>query len=129
MSTSLIFGLTLGAFSWAIVPLVSGEFEPFDSEIGFYTGQVMLAAAAFYLGFSRGMKQLLVYIVGVYIGCIVYAYAFGSSDTRAWILVGLITTWGLCIFPLLSGIFGKLVSNGKKKYSKRMQSDAAKLRR
>ena len=122
---SLIFGLALGASSWAIVSLVSDQFEPFDSEIGFYSGQIMLAAAAFYLGLSRGLKQVLVYIVGVYIGCVVYAYVFGSSETRAWILLGLIMTWGLCVIPLLSGIFGKLVSIGKKKFNKRLQGDAA----
>lgn len=119
-STSLVVGLILGAVSWAIVPIMSGRFEPFDSEIGFYTGQIMLATAAFYLGFTHGMKQVLVYIVGVYIGSIIYAYVFGSSDARALIIFGLIVTWGLCIFPLLSGIIGKLVRIGKIKYNKHL---------
>ena len=118
-------GFVLGAVSWAIVPLLFGEFEPFDSEAGFYAGQIMLSVAAFYLGYSRGMKQVLTFIVGVYIGCNTYAYVFGSSETRAWVLLGLITTWALCIFPLLCGIVGKLVRIGKVKYNKRRQGDEA----
>ena len=125
MISTLIGGFVLGAASWAIVPLYFGEFEPFDSEAGFYSGQIMLSVAAFYLGFSRGMKQVLTFIVGVYIGCNTYAYVFGSSETRAWVLLGLITTWALCIFPLLSGVVGKLVRIGKVKYNKRHQDEEA----
>ena len=90
--------------------------------IGVYIGCITYA---FYLGYSRGMKQVLTFIIGVYIGCITYAYVFGSSEIRAWVLLGLITTWALCIFPLLSGIVGKLVRIGKVKYNKRHQGDEA----
>ena len=48
---SIISGFALGAASWAVVPLVSDRFEPFDSELGFYIGQSILSLVALYIWF------------------------------------------------------------------------------
>ena len=115
---SLISGLVLGAASWAIVPLVSDVFEPMDNELAFFLGQSVLSVVSFYFGYSYGLKQVFIYIFGVYVSCNVYSYVFGSSEARAWAYLGLITLFlFLCLIPLDYGILGKLVSIGKKKYN------------
>jgi hypothetical protein len=114
---SLVSGVALGALSWAIVPLVSNKFEPFDTEIGFYLGQAILSATAFYVGFSQGLKPVFVLIVGIYVGGNLYAYTFGSGEARAYALLGLITHWALCVYPLLAGVLGKLAKFGVTKYN------------
>jgi hypothetical protein len=108
---SLVFvvGLLLGAVSWGSVSLVSGKFEPYDSTIGLYIGQAILMAAAFGVGFRNGVVVLLVFIVGAHLGMNAYAYVFGSPDTRAWFAMGLLISILLVIFPMLSGLLGKLV--------------------
>ncbi len=114
-STSLLNGLVLGAASWAIVPLVSDRFEPFDSELGLYLGQSVLSVASFYFGYSNGLKYVILFLIGVYVSSNVYPYLLGSSEQRAWAVLGLITTVALCIIPLVFGALGKLVSIGKRK--------------
>ena len=120
---SLICGLVLGAASWAIVPLVSDRFEPFDSELAFYLGQSVLSVASFYFGYSNGLRYVFIFIIGVYVSCNVYPYLFGSSEQRAWALLGLITTITLCIIPLAFGILGKLASIGKIKYNNLLKKE------
>ena len=120
-----ISGFVLGAVSWAIVPLVSDSFEPFDSELGLYFGQSVLSVASFYFGYSSGLKYAFIFILGVYVSSNVYPYLFGSSEQRAWVLLGLITTITLCVIPLVFGILGKLVNIGIIKYSNWLKKDAA----
>ena len=115
--TSLISGLVLGAASWAIVPLVSDVFEPFDNELAFFLGQSVLSVASFYFGYSSGLKYVYIFILGVYVSSNVYPYLFGSSEQRAWALLLLITSITLCVIPLAFGILGKLVSIGNIKYN------------
>ncbi|WP_126456946.1 hypothetical protein [Sulfuriflexus mobilis] len=123
---SLISGFVLGAAGWAIVPLVSDRFEPFDSDLGFYMGQSMLSAFAFYFGFKHGLKQVFIFILGAYISANVYPYVFGSSESRAWAYLALITTLALCILPMLSGILGKLMRAGTIKYKHWLKNTATK---
>jgi hypothetical protein len=105
---SLLTGLILGAASWVIVPFVSNSFEPFDSEPAFYIGQSFLSLAAFLIGFIYGMKPLFVFILGVYLSNNIYPFIFGTSESRAWAGLGLITVLFLCIYPLFAGILGKI---------------------
>ena len=105
---SLLTGLTLGTSSWAIAPFVSNSFEPFDSEPAFYIGQSFLCLAAFMIGSIYGMKPLFVFILGVYLSNNIYPFIFGTSDSRAWSGLGLITVLFLCIYPLFAGILGKI---------------------
>lgn len=123
---SLITGLALGAASWAIVPLVSDKFEPFDSESGFYIGQSVLSLASFIFGYLYGLKYVFIFITGSYISFNAYPFIFGSSESRAWASLGLVTTLVLCFYPLIFGIFGKLISIGKLKYNNWLKKDAAK---
>ncbi len=125
---SLISGLVLGAASWAIVPLVSDVFEPMDNELAFFLGQSVLSVVSFYFGYSYGLKHVFIYILGIYVSCNVYSYIFGSSESRVWAYLGLITFFlFLCIIPLAFGFFGKLVSFGKIIYNNWLKKkDAAK---
>ena len=123
---SLTTGIVLGAASWAVVPLVSDKFEPFDSELGFYIGQCILSVMALYLGFTGGLKHVFIFVMGVYISSNIYPYLFGSSESRAWVILGLITALALCLFPLVFGVLGKLVRIGKIKYNNWLKQDAAK---
>lgn len=96
----LVLGFMLGCAAWAVVPLVSNKFEPFDSGIGMLIGQLVLSAVAGYLGFSRGVKAVLVFAVGLYVGFNVYSYTFGSTDARAMFVLVLLANIFLCVYPL-----------------------------
>ena len=119
---ALIVGIIFGALSWAIVPLVSNKFEPFDSEAGFYIGQSVLSIIAIYLGYKHSLKHVLIYILGIYVSSNAYPYIFGSSESRVWAGLGLITTLALCIYPLISGIVGKIIKIVYIKYNKSLKS-------
>jgi len=107
---ALGIGFALGALSWAVVPLVSNNFEPFDSGIGFLIGQVVMSVGAFYFAFSTGIKNILLYMLGIYIGQNIYAYVFGPPGTRSWALLLLITSITLCVFPLIAAIISKTIN-------------------
>ncbi len=105
----LIIGIILGAISWAVCPLVSDRFEPFDSDKGFILGQLILLSGTFCLGFMYGLKKVFLLILGIYIGQNTYVYIFGGSESRAWFFLGLVTTIFLCIIPLFSGVVGAVI--------------------
>jgi len=119
--SALIIGFILGALSWAVVPLVSNNFEPFDSGIGFLIGQTAMSAGALYFAYSKGMKNIVLYMLGIYVGQNIYAYVFGTSGTRLWAELLLLTSIALCVFPLIAAIVVKsinVLSNGTKKYNR-----------
>ena len=120
---ALIYGVLFGALSWAIVPFVSGKYEPFDSEAGFYTGQLLLSVLSVYLGYKHGLKYVLIFVSGIYVSSNIYPYIFGSSESRAWAISGLITTLSLCIFPLLFGVAGKVLKISYIKYIKPLKKE------
>ena len=99
----LLAGIVLGGISWAITPLVSESFEPFDSETAFKIGQVLTCTFTAYIGYKTNYKKLLVAVLGLYIGLNIYPYVFGGSEHRAWALLGLLSSTALCLFPLISG--------------------------
>lgn len=113
---NFIIGIIAGGFGWYISWLVSGKFEPFDSDVGFYASQVFLSVITFIIGYKASYLVLQT-IFGIYIGQVLYAYMFGSSETRAWIYLGMITIIALCIFPLISGIIGVVLREIKIKKS------------
>lgn len=115
---ALVIGFMLGAISWAVVPLVSDNIEPFDSGVGFLIGQVAMSAGAFYFAFSKGIKNILLYMLGIYIGQNIYAYVFGTSGTRLWVGLLLITSIALCVFPLIAAIIGKIINVVSDKFKK-----------
>ncbi len=100
----LVIAFILGGLSWAICPLVSDHFEPFDTGIGFLIGQVAMSVFTAYIGFVADYKKLLVAVLGLYLGLNAYAYVFGSSEARAWAVLLLFTSIFLCIIPLVVGL-------------------------
>lgn len=111
MKALIIFSvsLILGAISWAISPLLSGEFEPFDSGLAMSAGQIIMSLFAGYISFQYDFGKLLLAIFGLYIGQVGYWYVFGSDEARAWIVLGAFSTLFLCITPFLTGICGAVV--------------------
>ena len=114
----LTLGFFLGAASWGIVSLVSDRFEPFDSGIGFFTGQFMLSSVALGVGYQLGIRGVLILIFSAYVGMNAYAYLFGGSEQKAWFLLGLITTVSLIIFPTIIGFCGRLLNYVVSKFRK-----------
>lgn len=104
----IVLGFLLGAVSWGIVALVSDRFEPFDSSSGFYIGQALLSVFALAIAYRSGIRRLFFFLLGAYVGMNTYAYAFGTSEHRAWFLLALITTLSLLVYPLVVGIVGHL---------------------
>lgn len=102
-----IAGVILGAFSWIVCPLVSGQFEPYDTGVGLAIGQASMLILAVYIGWAKNLVFLLLAIGGMYLGQNSYAYVFGSSETRAWMLLGLFTSLLLCILPLIGGLLAR----------------------
>ena len=111
-------GVLVGAASWGVVGLVSDSYEPFDSDLGSFVGQFILSSIAFWIGCKKRFKDLATYLTGAYIGMNVFAYIFGSSEHRAWVLLGTLTSIALIILPLVFGVIGIMVSSLRQKYSK-----------
>ena len=119
-------GIVLGAASWAVIPLVSDKLEPFDSDLGLTIGQIVLSISALYLGFVHGLKYVFIFILGIYLSSNIYPYLFGPSESRAWAVLGLITTLALCLLPLLFGMLGKISKIAKIKYNNTIKKDDTK---
>ncbi|MEQ1514190.1 MAG: hypothetical protein ABL934_16130 [Lysobacteraceae bacterium] len=105
----LAIGVLLGPLSWVASQLISGKFEPFDNSTGFFLCQAVLAIPALIIGLRVGMLRALLCLVGAWIGMNAYAYTFGSSETRAWILLLLLSSLALLVFPAIAGIVGGIV--------------------
>lgn len=99
-------GLLLGPASWWIVRLATDRFEPFDNSAGFFLCQAVLALPMAVLAFRRGMIAALPALPGAWIGMNAYAYAFGSGETRAWIVLLLFSSLTLLMFPLAATVAG-----------------------
>ena len=117
--TLVVFiGFCTGALSWASAGMVSDNFEPFDSGIGFYFSQAILSVVAVSLGYKLGIKMLLIYLVAAHVGMNVYAFSFGSDEYRAWVLLAAMTAIFLLVVPLLFGLLGKFIDVIQNKFSK-----------
>jgi hypothetical protein len=103
---TLFAGIALGAFGWGMSHWVSGKFEPYDSGAGFLVTQIVLAPVAAMAGYRRGIAAAFVLVVGGYLGLNAYAYAFGGSESRAWAMLGAISTLLLVIVPAFAGLLG-----------------------
>ena len=112
-------GVLLGALSCVIAAIVSGKFEPFDSESGFLVTQIILSGASLVVGFKRGMVDCIILVFGAYLGMNAFAFALGGSETRAWAMLGLITTVALVIYPILAGLIGAVAGAALTKFCQR----------
>ncbi len=119
----IIIGIIVGAVSWACSGWFSDRFEPFDSDIGFILNQLLLSFFVIYIGYKKGAKSLLLFLLSAYIGLNAYSYIFGGSEQKAWFLLGLFTTLVFFIVPLLLGFTAKSVSVLQKKYNKKINKD------
>lgn len=102
-------GLVLGSLSWGLADLISGEFEPFDNATGFFVCQIVLVLPSLAIGLRIGMLRALLMLSGAWVGMNGYAYLFGGSETRAWIMLLLLTSLSLLAFPAIAGISGGIV--------------------
>lgn len=111
MKTILLLpaGIALGAASWAICGAVTGKFEPFDNTTGFFLCQTVLALPMLILGLRAGTLRALLCLLGAWAGMNAYAYLFGSSETRAWIVLLLFSSLTLLVFPAIAAIGGGIV--------------------
>lgn len=120
-----VCGCLLGAASWPIAGAFSGRFEPFDSAIGFYVCQAVLALPALWAGLRFGLLRTLPLLFGAWLGMNVYAYAFGSDETRAWILLGLFSSLTLLMLPLAASLFGAVARALRRRAAARGSNPAA----
>jgi len=99
MNRAIIFivSLVLGAASWAVCPLVSESFEPFDTSLGLLIGQSVMIIFTVYVGWKTNTINVILSVVGLYIGQNIYSYIFGSSEAKAWAALLLITSTVLCV--------------------------------
>jgi hypothetical protein len=102
-----ILGAILGALSWAICPLVSDSFEPFDTGTGFFIGQLVMLIFVSYVGWSSSINKVILSVAGLYVGQNVYAYIFGTSEAKAWAVLLLFTSVFLCLLPLIGGLVAR----------------------
>ena len=107
--TAMIGGTLLGAAAWGASALISGVLEPFDSLPGFLVVQIALSIAAALTGFRAGGGVLVSALLGNYLGLNLYPYVMGGAETRAWALLGAVTTIFLIIIPALIGGTAALV--------------------
>ena len=105
-----IVSLILGAASWAVCPLVSDRFEPFDTATGFLTGQFTMVAFTAYIGWTTNTINVMLSVVGLYIGQNIYAYILGTSEAKSWAILLLFTSITLCMFPFVSGLVARGIS-------------------
>ena len=112
----LLAGIIVGALSWVICPLVSGQFEPFDTGIGFILGQLLMSLFTVVVGWYASTRNLLVSILGIYFGQNIYAYIFGTSEAKAWAILLLFTSITLCIFPIIAGFSARGINSFVQKH-------------
>lgn len=124
-----VFGCLVGTASWPIAGAFSGRFEPFDSTVGFYVCQAVLALPALWASLRFGFLRTLALLFGAWLGMNVYAYAFGSDETRAWILLGLFSSLALLMLPLAASLFGAVARALRRRTAARESNPAAPLSR
>lgn len=93
-------GAVIGALSWFIASLVSGKFEPYDSSVGLLVNQFILSASVAFLAWRYRAAVPLLFMAGAYSGLNGYAYVFGSSETRAWAVLGAAVSVLLILMPM-----------------------------
>ena len=120
---ALIIGIILGAFNWAIVPFVSDGIEPSYEGKGFYIEQLFLSIFPIIFGYKHGMKNVLMYVLGIYISLYFYPFIFYFSKITEYAIYGLFTTLYLCFYPFIFGIVGKVAKLGYIKYNKSIMRD------
>lgn len=113
-----LLDIVFGALSWTVCPLVSDRFEPFDTSLGLVIGQIILSVAALCISLRSNYIGLLILILAMHFGQNIYAYAFGGSEQRAWIGLGLLVNLIFLVIPLGTGVLCILIKRKKSKGKK-----------
>jgi hypothetical protein len=86
--------------SWLAAWLVSGRFEPYDSDSGWVANQLVIGVPLVMLAGLRGWRPVGWLLAGVYLGMNASACLFGGSESRAWAGLGPITSFLLLVGPV-----------------------------
>ena len=97
-----------GVFSWIIVPMVSDRREPFDSEIGFYVGQLFMSCMVIFFSIKTRLLRMTFWcVLWLYLSQVLYtAFVAGT----AWLSLAIFSVLLLNIFPLLTGLIATLLA-------------------
>lgn len=109
----LAIGLGAGMAGWGLGHLLSGSFEPWDSGTGFLLTQAVLGAAAVAAAWRAGGLALCAVLLGGYLGLNLYGNLFGSGETRAWWILGALTSLFLTVIPAGGGVVALLLRRRK----------------
>lgn len=99
-----LMAICFGALAWAIPAKTSGHFEPYDSRFGLLINQTILVAAVIWAVLRHGLRGILIFLAGAYVGLNGYPYLFGSSESRAWATLGAVVNLLLLIVPALCAL-------------------------
>jgi|GEM_PF-1634253 len=105
----LTVGSGCGALSWFAAHAVSGSFEPYDSSIGLAANQLVLCLPAMVLACKPRLALLLFYFLGAWLGMNAYAYVFGSSEQRAWAMLGVVSSLLLLFWPMVLAVVAVVI--------------------
>jgi hypothetical protein len=72
-------------------------------------GQSLMAIVVAVLGWRLGFAAVLFAVLGCYFGQLAYIWMLGG-ESRAWIVLGMVTVIPLCLLPLLAGGGATLVA-------------------
>ena len=108
-------GVAAGMAAWGLGHLLSGSFEPFDSGNGFMVTQAILGTVAVVAARRAGGVALGAALAGGYLGLNLYPYLFGSGETRAWWMLGALTSLSLIMIPAVCGVMALLVRRYRNK--------------
>lgn len=92
-------GGLIGASNWLITGMISGSFDPYDSSLGLLINQLILAMPALLLAWFYRPRIWLLFLLCAYVGLNVSSYIFGSSEARAWFMLGAFTSLVFLMFP------------------------------
>lgn len=85
-----------GAFNWLMTGMISGSFDPFDSSLGLLVNQLNLAIPAMLLAWFYRPRIWLLFLLCAYVGLNIASNIFGSSEARAWFMLGHSPAWFSC---------------------------------
>jgi len=94
-----IGGVLIGAFSWLMVGMISGSFDPFDSSLGLLVNQFILAIPAMLLAWLYRARVWLLFLLCAYAGLNAASYFFGSSEAHVWFWLGAFTSVVFLFYP------------------------------
>lgn len=95
-------GAVAGAVSWAVVPVVSGKFEPFDSTVGMLANQMALTIPVVIVALRYRLFAAFLFGIGAYIGLNAYVFALGGTEHKAWWVLGAVVSTVLFAAPLVA---------------------------